>query len=232
MNKKILIPIVAILVVISIGLYMYGTRNVLGQDLSSKEISALHTIASVYTKQSDLDTHQGLVKTYKDQIGKGISSDYDLNVAIAQQYGLLGDGENAYAYLQKAIKIDSEKSLAYLNLGNLFTNAQLYDKAADAFKMAVSVEPQYAQNHMALIDFYTKYKPNETSKIQSIFDDARKHTGDDVNILKLYAQWLTDTKNYVKAIDVWKLVLRQYPDSKDTIQREIDRITKKLDNNA
>ncbi len=44
----------------------------------------------------------------------------------------------------------------------------------------------------------------------------------------MYADWLADNDQYVKAIDMWKLVLKQNPSNVEAIEYEINKLTEKL----
>lgn len=97
----------------------------------------------------------------KSELGKKTYPDYQLLVGIAGQYELLGDGKNAYAYLEKAIQEDPKQGLAYINLGHLMESLGAYDTAKEAYDTAVKLEPSNQAYAQARAQFLAKRFPNQ-----------------------------------------------------------------------
>ncbi len=94
-------------------------------------------------------------------LGTDAYPDYTLLVSIANQYDLLGDGKNEFAYLQKALAIDSTNTgLAWHNAGQLFARLGAYRTARTALERAALAEP-VAHYRRALADFLAAHYPGE-----------------------------------------------------------------------
>jgi tetratricopeptide (TPR) repeat protein len=122
-------------------------------------VSPSDTIASwnfpgAYTGNAELMAKANAeIARFTALIGTGTYTDYTLYVSIANEYDLQGDGKNEFAYLKKALAIDSEKTgLAWYNAGQLFTRLGAYATARTAFERAARAEP-ITQYEQALADF-------------------------------------------------------------------------------
>lgn len=100
-------------------------------------------------------------------LGKGKYDNYDLYNGIANDYGFLGDGTQAYLYYNRAIQIHPQKGLAYMNLAHLMDQLGAYHTAADAYAKAVAVQPSIDQFRNAQLDFLTAHFPDEAAKLQA-----------------------------------------------------------------
>lgn len=90
-------------------------------------------------------------------------TDYVLYVSIANQYGLLGNGEKELEYLQKALAFDSENTgLAWYNAGILFERFGANKTARYAFEHAVAAQP-IGQYRLALVEFLKRHYPGDAA---------------------------------------------------------------------
>lgn len=94
-------------------------------------------------------------------------TDYIVYVSIANQYRVLGDGQNVYQYLVKALDIDWEKTgLAWHNMGQLLKELGTLKSARAAFEHAIKAEPYIQQYHLSYIDFLRVYVPTDIKGIR------------------------------------------------------------------
>lgn len=87
-------------------------------------------------------------------LGKAGTSTYDLEVGIASEYELLGDGKDAYLFLSRAIKNDPSRGLAYFNMGHLMEELGAFQTARAAYHTAALKEPNnpvYTQAEQAFL---------------------------------------------------------------------------------
>ena len=131
------------------------------------EVNTADTIVSwnfpgAYTGNAELTAKaMAEVARLTDLLGTGTYSDYILYVSIANEYGLQGDGANEFAYLKKALAIDSEKTgLAWHNAGQLFARLGAYRTARTALERAVLAEP-VPHYERALTDFLAAHPAAE-----------------------------------------------------------------------
>ena len=100
-------------------------------------------------------------------IGSGEYPDYTVYVSIANQYGLLGDGENELKYLEHALALDATTTgLAWNNAGALFARLGAKATARMCYERAAAAQPtgQYLQ---ALADFLKKQYPEDIVAIKA-----------------------------------------------------------------
>jgi tetratricopeptide (TPR) repeat protein len=92
-------------------------------------------------------------------LGTGEYQDYDLYNGIGNNYTYLGDGEKAFAAYRKAISLNAERAIVYMNIGNLMEQLKAYHTAKDAYAKAVATEPGVAQYQNAEADFLARQFP-------------------------------------------------------------------------
>jgi len=159
-----------------------------------------------------------------DQSGKDDDpTDYILNVSIANQYELLGDGAKAYEYLGRAARIDPGTGLAWRNLGSLTERLGAFATARIAYAKAVEAQPQIAEYHLARLAFLTKHFAGETSAVEAAFGEAEAQFGDAPEIIQLKAQWHAGTGRIAEAIAAWER-LKALVEDDGAIEREIARL--------
>ena len=106
-------------------------------------------------------------------------TEYELNVSIANQYDLLGDGKKTYEYLSKAIRIDSEKTgLAWNNMARLMEKLGAYENAKIAFDLTIKAQPIPAF-YIAQIDFLERHFPDDKASIEKAKNGLGTPNGDE-----------------------------------------------------
>jgi tetratricopeptide (TPR) repeat protein len=78
-------------------------------------------------------------------IGEGTYPDVNLYVSIANQYEMLGNGNQEYTYLELAIKADPKSGLPWHNLGVLMEKLGATKPARIAYDKAVLLQPQFSE---------------------------------------------------------------------------------------
>lgn len=126
--------------------YPFAMGN--GEQVASWNFKGAYTGNAELTAKANTE-----IKRLKGLFGGKEFSDYILDVSIANQYDLQGDGANEFLYLKRALALDSDKTgLAWYNLGQLLGRLGAYQSARMALEKAVTVEP-LAQYGLALKDF-------------------------------------------------------------------------------
>ncbi len=162
-------------------------------------------------------------------LGTGKYDDYDLYNGIGNDYNLLGDGQTAYRYYDKAAAVHPGKGLVYTNLGHLFDELGAYYTAADAYAKAVHVEPSVLEYHVMRLTFLTARLPKDNAAILAALSDASKQFGDTPAILSIEAEWLEGQGRYADAIKAWQTVKMLSPAGRQaSIQAQIERDQAKL----
>ena len=117
------------------------------------------------------------------------SSAMILNIGIANQYELLGDGENQYEYLKRAILASSENGLPWHNMGVLMERLDALETARIAYGKAALLQAQLEVYHYARLQFLTTYFKNDTVGIENAFTWAEKNIGKTQYLAELRTQW-------------------------------------------
>lgn len=99
-------------------------------------------------------------------LGTGEFSDYDIEIGIAEQYSLLGEGKDAYEHLQKAIKLNETRSLAYVNLGTLLGKVGAPESAKLAYENALDRDDT-VQNRIQYIQHLEQYFGDNLDLVES-----------------------------------------------------------------
>ncbi len=96
----------------------------------------------------------------------------DFAIEEANIYIATGDLAKAEAALQTLIDADPKNPLLQFNVGVIFDNTHQYDKAAEAYKKAIELDPKYFDAHYNLGAMYYNQGVDYFNKIQSIDDMA------------------------------------------------------------
>jgi tetratricopeptide (TPR) repeat protein len=161
-------------------------------------------------------------------LGTGQYDDYDLYNGMANDYGLMGDGKDAYAYYNRSINVHTDKGLAYVNLAHLLESLGAYHTAADAYARAVSAEPTVLEYHIERLTFLTEQFASDNALVTAALATASKQFGDSPSILAIEAQWLSGQKRYADAIKAWQTVKMLSPQNRQaSIDTEIARLKAK-----
>lgn len=167
--KKLAIPF-GVLVAIIIGVFVafsVGNRD-------SEEVFSLVSgerpvwdISGIYEGNKELEARaQNEIEKLNSLRDSAEFSEYDIEIGIAQQYELLGNGERAYQHLLAAIEINPARSLAYSNLGVLLGKAGARESAKVSFEMALDRDDNVT-NRINYIQHLEQYFGNNLSLIES-----------------------------------------------------------------
>lgn len=92
--------------------------------------------------------------------------DYDIEIGIAEQHSLLGEGEDAYEHLQKAISLSEARSLAFVNMGTLLGKVGAPESAKLAYEMALDRDDT-VQNRIQYIQHLEQYFGDDLDLVES-----------------------------------------------------------------
>lgn len=150
------------------------------------------TFTGAYTGRADLIAKaEAEIKRLSGLIGEGTYSNMSLNVGIANQYELLGDGEQAYEYLSRAIgkNENATSGLPWHNLGVLMERLGALETARIAYEEATLIQPEMKVYQYAYFEFLTTRLKDSAADIEKEYTTALKYLGQDSDILQLYAEW-------------------------------------------
>lgn len=149
------------------------------------------------------------------KLGKGSENEYDTYIAIAQDYALTGDGQNAYAYYVKAAEYNFTRGLAFADIGDLMTKLGAVNTAKTAYAKAVKNEPASSYFQLSYLQFLTAHAPND-AETATAFTSAKKSLGAHPDLLIAEAEWYTIIGNKTSAIADWEAVRMQVSPAQQT----------------
>lgn len=82
----------------------------------------------------------------------------DALVALATTYRHLQDVDNAFKYVNEALRIDSKKREAYALKGSIYMDLENYDLAKSSYETAVQQDPDFYEAYLHLAVIYHKEK--------------------------------------------------------------------------
>lgn len=116
------------------------------------------------------------IQRMKGMLNSGTFTNYELYVSIANQYELLGDGKQEYAYLNYALALDSTKTgLAWHNMGKLLEKLGSYKSARVAYDRMIQAQP-ISQYIRARLEFLQAHMPEDTDAIKQAEADLSAST--------------------------------------------------------
>ena len=174
----------------------------LKKDVETRLLETQKTIAS-FTKETSIDTQ---VNT--------------LFVLSADQQ-VLGKYGDAKKTLEKALSLGQNENLlqSYASLLMLMGSPQgglIY------INQAIQINPTASNFWRTRLDIERLLYKNDLSKLDATFVLGLQKTNNDIDMVTYYAVYLTEMKQYDKAITYWQKAMTVYPERKDMYQQEID----------
>jgi len=80
----------------------------------------------------------------------------DALIALASSYRYLKDVDNAFKYVNQALKIDDKKREAYALKGSIYMDLEKYELAKSSYETAVQQDPKYYEAYLHLAILYHK----------------------------------------------------------------------------
>lgn len=115
-------------------------------ELNNKDTDVMIALASVYEKKEDWDKSA----EYLQQAIELSPNDAELRIRVTVPLCKKGDIEAAIKHAQHSIMVDHQFARGYLTLGNMYLGSKTYDKAADAYRNGLQVEPTNPDMHLYL----------------------------------------------------------------------------------
>lgn len=98
--------------------------------------------------KSHQELEQKLAKTRQEVSDKNLASqDY---LILSQNYLQEGDGDRAQIAAELSAQKDPDWRDAFVNLGRIYMSVNQFDKAKEAFKSAIAIDPIYGNSHYLL----------------------------------------------------------------------------------
>lgn len=101
----------------------------------------LFKIAYILQQQND---DQEALKYYKDALHVDVKNEYIHN-AMASIYRKNGEFTSAKMHLHSSLEIDSQNPVTYYNYGNLLVDMKRDEEAAEMYKKALEINPEFTE---------------------------------------------------------------------------------------
>ncbi len=145
---------------------------------------------------------------------------------LSVDYKSLGNYAKSKEYIEKAMTLDPGNSNLMQIYSSLLSVMGDKNSALVYINKAISLYDKEVNYWLWKIDL-EKAIGTSTSKIDDIYKQALKSTKNDLSIIVVYADFLSNQKRYAESVSYWKKAIEIYPKNKDIYQAEIDRLSSK-----
>ena len=176
-----------------------------------KDPQALQMIGAVYRQQKKVpqarQAFEQALKVNPDYLA-AIDSLVDLDIAAEQH-------EAALARIQGYVEKYPKSPLPPLLQGKVLFQQQKNAEAEAAVKKAIELDPEFAQAHRALADFYVRSQQTDKAiaKFEAILEDNKKDNKKDMASLIQLGMLYESKNNYARAQQLYEAVLKSNPNS-------------------
>ncbi len=148
----------------------------------------------------------GLVKTEPNSAEKWIH--------LANLHSSLGEIQEAKDAYLKAVKLEPQNYIPYLNLGTMLMEAGFSKEAEKILRGGLNkMSTGMGVAWLTLIDLYQYHMEKDETYMENFFQEAVAGTHRDINLLLRVARYYDELKIPSKAIPYWQEVLRRMPDN-------------------
>lgn len=124
---------------------------------------------------------------------------------------ILGNLSKAEKDFKQGIKVDPVSYDQYLGLGDVYIDMDRYQKAEQAYWNAVEAVPEEASAYQKLVFLFKRYFPGRAGDLDNIYKQAVENSGN-VDLMREYAKFLEDRREYRKSWVYWQDVVFYSPD--------------------
>src|SRR3989344_1370963 len=129
------------------------------------------------------------------------------------EYETKGELDKAIDSYKKASEISPKEYVPYSNAGSAYYSLKRFIEAEDHFLKALELSPSSVSVHTKLYDLYFYGLKRDSQQMAAFFQDALNATNNDINIVKLYALYLEEIKDFKSALNIWQSLLDFEPDN-------------------
>jgi tetratricopeptide (TPR) repeat protein len=137
------------------------------------------------------------------------------------------DLDSALKEYELAASIKPDQYIPYSNMGGVYQQKKDFTKAEEAFKKALSLDPQAISVYQKLYDLYRYDLKKYPHEIMPFFAEAMQKTNNSMEIVRIYATYLYDVKDYEMALIMWEAMVKAYPDN-ELYQKRVEEIKAKI----
>jgi len=207
MNKKILIIIFALLLIIA------GITSVIGYKYLSDSKESKLLLRNPNTK----DAYELIQKRKKDI--KEDADNYSAYMSIGFNWKSIGEATKENKYLWRAVDVYSEvikkwgptAYLPFLNRANTYILLGEYNRAEEDIKISIELDPGEQNLPIALADLYKNYLNKSDEEIRVVYETAMDRAVGGGNIVNSYAGYLKEVGDYEKSLQYYRSLEKAFP---------------------
>jgi len=206
--------LLVVLVLIVIGVFYF---------LSSKGIVNFGPKPNIDINDTTNDTDD--ITSIKDKIKNNVCEDKEISKCYVEylqlgiEYESLGKMDLAIKSYESASLADKTQYVPYSNIGSVYKTQKDFTKAEESFKKALSLDPTAISVYQKLYELYRYDMKKYPHEIMPFFADAIQKTGNNFEVVKMYAVYLYDVKDYESALPMWEAIAKEFPDNVSYQQR-------------
>ena len=193
MNKKIVIPIVSVLIIAGMaGVVLYPRYS------ENKQLQRWQELAEKHPQGQELMEE---IKRRQTELKDGkADNDIAANNFLAISISNLGDKTDALKYYQAALKLDPKSRIALNNIANVYQDISDWNNAEVYFKKLIVAEPGYTPAYRSLAYLY-QYRFNDPEeKIKALIDQGLAANPENADLLSWIVSYYQEKNENDKAV--------------------------------
>lgn len=230
-NKKYTFIAIVLLVVVVVVVGFFVSR---GGESSQEDTTPVNLITYRDPQLTD-EEKQPFFDSIKQSEEKLASLPADSKAEIYQQwlniaanYVPLGEYAKSLEAYKKASDAVPGEELAYYGAATVEEKMQDYASAKRDVKKALEIRPDNTDYWRFYITLSQERLGATPEEMEQLFAESLIATRDHINMVTIYAKYLAEQKEYVKAIEQWRRAQELNPDGAEIYESEITDIKNQL----
>ena len=153
---------------------------------------------------------------------------HDLYLQLGVFKETLGDLRGALDAYEQASKSNSNSYIPYSNAGNIYRRIGQKEKAEEAYRKAISITPNNVNVYTKLYELYRYDFKKYPHEMTVFFSKALKDTGNNLDMIKLYAYYFENVNDPYSALQLWEAMSKNNPND-ETMKQKVIELKAKVD---
>lgn len=182
------------------------------QALKSYDLYRSRSVVPVTISAEEKKKHEDAILEIKKAIA---NSDKQGNPNYAKQYQRLGEHYEALGYLGRAErafvasrKEGTDETVSFLNLARVNQEMRYFKKSVNLYRQAIDRDPNRPDIYQKLAELYF-YDLKDSLTARGVYIEGLSKTGNNLDLMKLFAQFLEFSGDRREAYIYWDAVLQK-----------------------